>query len=227
MIKLYVLKTEAFLEEKNFLKGCRLIDDTRLCKVKACKRKADKARSLGCGLLLQYAMQETAGRDNCGWKKLKLEYMEKTGGKPYFAASGAPFFSLSHSGNYAALALSWQEIGLDIQQIRSYGAGLAERVLSKPEYAQYQKAETKKEQEKIFFCGWCARESYGKLTGKGLLLPLSEFFYNQKMQMMADVCCHTFPFGREYYGGVCTASKIKTLPALRDVTDEICEHILL
>ena len=227
MIKLYVLKTEAFLKQEIFQNGCRLIDDTRLCKVNACKRAEDKARSLGCGLLLQYAMQEEADRDKGVWKRLEMKYRVEAGGKPYFAEPDAPFFSVSHSGKYAALALSWQEIGLDIQQIRPYGAGLAERVLSKTEYAQYQKAETKKEQEKIFFCGWCARESYGKLTGKGLLLPLSELFYNQEVQMIADVCCHTFTFGGEYYGGVCTASKIKTLPALRDVTDEICEHILL
>ena len=149
------------------------VDDERWEKMQSYKSEKDKLRSLASAFLLN-KMCEELGIDNPHY-----EYGEK--GKPYLVGWENIAFNLSHSGEYAVLAYevnddssstTWQqgkeEIGIDIQQIRSMKEGIKNRILSE------------KEQIPIFFLAeeeviylnriWCVKESYVKMLGVGLAL---------------------------------------------------------
>lgn len=108
-------------------------------------------------------------------------------GKPYILH--VPWhYNLSHSGDYAALAISDAPVGIDIQQMRPYRDSLVKRFFSDEEAAAYEKlvcAETRDQGTPggpnavevrrgdtagaaLFYTLWCRKEAYGKLLGTGL-----------------------------------------------------------
>ena len=163
MIKVYMACTDAFRRQELFLQGCREIDSVRLAKVEACKTAEDKARSLCCGLLLQYVLrtyEKAAART-------EIRYGYGKYGKPYLQDYPALHISLSHSGSYAVLALADREGGADVQIIRPLREGVIRRTLSEAEYMIYERLPLAAEKQDWFFRCWCAKESYVKLTGEG------------------------------------------------------------
>lgn len=102
-----------------------------------------------------------------------MRLVRPEGGKPYL--EGSPFrFSLSHTGNVAACALATEEVGLDLEAVRTEPKGVAARFFTAEENAELDAA-APGERNQLFFTLWTAKESYLKLTGKGLAGGLSTF----------------------------------------------------
>lgn len=110
-----------------------------------------KLQSLTAGLMLNEYISD---------KEIKLnEY-----GKPY--VEGGPFFSLSHSGDYVALAVSDKyEVGCDIERIRDCDfAKLARLVFIDNELGELKAAEDERDS---FFELWTKKEAFIKCIGEG------------------------------------------------------------
>ena len=92
-------------------------------------------------------------------------------GKPYFPHRLDMHFSISHSGEYWAVAFGGQELGLDIQrhEKRDYLA-LAKRWYHPQEYAAVEQYGPN-----YFFDIWCAKESLIKCSGEGFSASFSTF----------------------------------------------------
>ena len=102
----------------------------------------DKARSVGAGAVLRFAVEDATG---CNYDELSLRVGKN--GKPYI--EGDPFyFSLAHSGDYAVCAISDSPVGVDIEQ---------DRELSEAFKARFSHS----------ILEWTKKEAKGKLTGKG------------------------------------------------------------
>ncbi len=92
-------------------------------------------------------------------------------GKPYFDAADAPHFSVSDSGQLWVCAVSDQEVGIDIEEVK------------KKEYEDLAKRFfTEEEAEFVrlwgtdgFFLVWTRKEAYVKYKGTGLREGLSNF----------------------------------------------------
>ncbi len=139
----------------------RLLPPERREKALRCRRQEDRLRSAAAGLLLaRYARQ-------LGFDRFPA-LREDVYGKPYFPDAPQVQFSLSHSGGYAALATSSLPVGVDIQEIRPERVMAAVRFLTEPEQAQLTALPQEKEVQ-AFFRLWTLKESYGKMTGRGLL----------------------------------------------------------
>ena len=139
----------------------RLLPPARREKALRCRRAEDRLRSAAAGLLLaRYARQ-------LGFDRFP-ELREGAYGKPYFPDAPQAQFSLSHSGRYAALATSSLPVGVDIQHIRPERVTAAMRFLTGSEQAQLA-ALPQEERTQAFFRLWTLKESYGKMTGWGLL----------------------------------------------------------
>ncbi len=164
MMEICLARTDGFLQEALFWKGCREIDSERLEKVTACKTAEDKARSLCCGLLLQHKLRCYRRTK----KRVELRYRYGKYGKPYLRDDPALYFSLSHSGSFAVLVIADREVGADLQTVRPLRDGLVRRTLSEAEYKRYTQMVSPEEKRDWFFRCWCAKESYAKLTGEGL-----------------------------------------------------------
>lgn len=121
----------------------------------------DRKRSLGAGIIIKKILNEN------GFSESSLKYSEN--GKPVVDSL---FFNISHAGDYVVGALSDCEVGCDIEKVVPAPLEIAERYFSLTE-SEYIKSECDK--NKAFFTLWTLKESYMKMTGQGMNLPLDAF----------------------------------------------------
>ena len=102
-----------------------------------------------------------------------LLFAYSKGGKP--SLIGGPHFSLSHSQDLAALAVSPDRpLGLDIERVRQIDEDIAGRFFAADEAARL-RAVPEHDRTAAFFACWTRKEAYLKATGDGLLAPLDGF----------------------------------------------------
>ena len=136
-----------------------LLSDQRCKKVQSYKPALSRKVSVAVYLLLRRALFEVYNINEA----VEFEYTDK--GKPLLKDHPHIHFSLSHSKNHAACAVSDNEVGVDIQQIVPVSDAVAKRVLTDEEYSRFKAAAEKDE----YFCEiWTVKESFLKKTGQGI-----------------------------------------------------------
>ncbi len=86
-------------------------------------------------------------------------------GKPYFL-KGDVHFSISHTKGHVFCALAKRPVGIDAEELdRTVRPGLAEKILSPGEHAQYQAAPDK---DRALLTFWVLKEATAKCSGQGL-----------------------------------------------------------
>lgn len=125
-----------------------------------------KAESANGRQLLRYALQQEYGAD-----LETLVIKEGEYGKPYFEQRREIHFNISHSGEYVALVLSDNEVGIDIQQVRPVRGGLVEKLCDENERKYVYASDNA---EKAFITLWALKESYIKAIGKGMSFPMDK-----------------------------------------------------
>jgi 4'-phosphopantetheinyl transferase len=94
---------------------------------------------------------------------------------------GGPHFNLSHSGDYALLAIGDGPVGVDVEKwepwFEAEWRALSRHSLHEEERAALEKsaAPSGTPPAKFFFDLWTLKESYMKMLGKGLALAPSSF----------------------------------------------------
>ena len=142
MKKVYITNILPLLREEVYEYYYDRVGEYRQKKADKLVSAIDKARSVGAGAVLRFAIEDATeyNYDN-------LTVLTDKNGKPYIKNN--PFyFSLSHSGDYAVCAISDTPIGVDIEQERELTENFKKRF-----------AESILE--------WTKKEAKGKLTGKG------------------------------------------------------------
>jgi len=130
-------------------------------RINALKSNADKLRCIAAGLLLDTVFK----------KRAKTDIVYNPYGKP--ALSGGPCFNISHAGDYAVLAVSGKEVGVDIERWRKADTvALAKRFYHPHEQAALFAASDPVE---CFFTIWSLKESYIKAIGRGFAVAPSSF----------------------------------------------------
>lgn len=82
------------------------------------------------------------------------------------------FFNVSHAGDYVVGVLSDCEVGCDIEKNSKAPLEVAERYFYSTELEYIRSADDK---NRAFFTLWTLKESYMKMTGKGMSLALDSF----------------------------------------------------
>lgn len=86
---------------------------------------------------------------------------------------GLPYFSMSHAGDYAVVAISDNPVGIDIERCsRGHSEGIADHFFTENERKRISHAENPTE---IFFKYWTLKECFLKITGEGLNKGLDSF----------------------------------------------------
>lgn len=124
-------------------------------------RPKDRKRSLGAGIIIEQILKEN------GLSEDHLKYSEN--GKP---VADNLFFNVSHAGDYVVGVSSDCDVGCDIEKIMDAPIEIAEHYFNQSEI-EYIKSESDK--NKAFFTLWTLKESYMKMTGMGMSLPLDSF----------------------------------------------------
>jgi 4'-phosphopantetheinyl transferase len=102
-----------------------------------------------------------------------LDFQVTQNGKP--ALPQGPAFNLSHSGRWAALAVTpIAHIGVDIEAHRAVEPEVAERFFSVTEQGDLASV-TGDDWRDAFFRCWTRKEAFVKAVGAGLSLPLDSF----------------------------------------------------
>ena len=118
------------------------------------KIAADKKCSLAAFFLLNKILYE-----NYGIKQANIYRTEN--GKPYLRGSNI-YFSISHSGEYVATAVSDSEIGIDIECVRKCPTDIKSRICTDSEKKYIGDDDVK------ILTVWTLKEAAVKMTGAGI-----------------------------------------------------------
>ena len=140
-----------------------------------------------CSLCAEFLLNEAIRRELDSFK-LPANIETDAYGKPYLVGREYEF-SLSHSGRFAACALSDAVIGLDIQILSKCDERLVRRFFSAGEQEFIFSA---KDRDAAFTRLWCRKESFLKAIGTGLRLPLDSFEVSAEQRQLS--------FGDTVYG---------------------------
>lgn len=229
MIKLYVAGIAPLEQEELFQRGYAGLPLHRKEKIDRLRFHKDRQRSLGAWLLLEAALKE---RGLGGGETLRLTYGD--GGKPYLEGHPELFFNLSHSGERVLCALSDGEVGCDVEQLRPVSPKLAKRFFSREEAAALAQCPTEALRQHLFFRLWTLKESFIKMVGLGLQLPLGEFSMDLsggeisvKQQRFPECSFHFQEFnpGDGYAIACCTQCKENSPLQWVDLAQVICKQL--
>lgn len=191
MVDVYITDTGQWEEEALYHQWLEIVPEERKKRAESCRRMEDKRRSLAGTILACSAIADRYAGGSCNAdevidrrqnaycrignchtlnrrviQSVNCEFAYSQTGKPYLTGNHGFFFNISHSGNYAVCAAAGQEVGVDIQQVRDVKADIAARFFSEEERAQIEAEGAGR--ELMLFRIWSAKESFIKLTGRGL-----------------------------------------------------------
>ena len=118
-------------------------------------------KSLGAGIIIRTILKENGLSEN------NIKYTENE--KPI---ADNCYFNISHAGDYVVGVSFDREVGCDIEKIVDAPLEIADRFFYSGE-AEYIAASEDK--NRAFFKLWTLKESYMKMTGRGMSIPLDSF----------------------------------------------------
>ena len=139
-----------------------LLDDERQARVRAFGTSSEALRRLAAGLLLHRVFGD-------GTRQSRFERGNR--GKP--SLPSAKPFNLSHSGDYAVLAVSNSSVGVDLERIRTIDWNqISARFFHPAERAFLARS---RDPQAAFFWIWTLKESYLKAEGLGFSVSPASF----------------------------------------------------
>ena len=166
------VKTVTYCSDVSFLDDPQVYDrayesmpEYRRKKVDAFKFPKDKKLSMGVELLLRKAMSDLG--EDMGDMSISKD------GKPFLVGSKIQF-NLSHSGTMAMCSVSDKEVGCDVELVEPIDLRIAEKFFFDSEYDTIASLEGDSRYE-MFYRFWTLKESFMKITGLGMRLPLNSF----------------------------------------------------
>ena len=170
-VKIYQLDVTKFEDPQCFQKHYAMLSKGRQKKIDAYRVDNAKRLSLGAGVLLERGLRKY----NICERDVKIKTGEN--GKPYLEEYPEIHFNLSHSGNMVFAVFSDREVGCDIEEIGKPQEKLAERFFCPEEYEHLMKIEDEHKRCEEFYRLWTLKESFMKVTGLGMKLPLDSFCF--------------------------------------------------
>lgn len=203
--KIYAADVTALSDESLYQSMLARVRPERLEKINKAAAPTVKRQLLGAGILLLYVLS-LEGLDG---NRVSIE--KGPHGKPFISESGI-HYNLSHSGRYVLCALSDSDVGCDVEMTESRHSrdSVAKRFFHDDEYALLTNCSTPADRELLFYRLWTLKESFMKVTGLGMALPLNEFCieFSEPVTVRHNVDDRTY-FFREYtLSGACASCSI-------------------
>ena len=102
------------------------------------------------------------------------EILKDAYGKPYLEGHSL-CFNVSHSGEYLAIAISENPVGVDIQKPKEIKDGMYRKVIQPQEELLIGE-----NREKDFLCLWTLKESFVKADGRGLCISMRDYWFEKE-----------------------------------------------
>ena len=162
-MKIYIADVSVLRGHEIFSRLYGNMSEARQRRIDRLRFPKDRCRSLGAGVLLKKALSD-AGVD-------EAVFVYGEHGKPRLAGDPGVHFNLSHAGDRAMCVISKYRVGCDVERIGRRGTNVAERFFAPEEYRRILAA-PEPERDALFTRFWALKESFLKVTGLGLTLPL-------------------------------------------------------
>lgn len=107
-----------------------------------------------------------------GVKNCDIIFVEDEYGKPFLKDYPDFHFNVSHTRDALVVAVSDDEVGVDIERIRNADLKIIKRFFSNPEREYIYQHE---DSNRAFYEIWTRKEAYSKFIGKGLSIDLNSF----------------------------------------------------
>lgn len=195
-------------------------------RVRNAKREDVARKRLYAGAFLQYALSAETGipmeyiayiYGSQGKPEIdyqKLETLLKDGTINIEGKISYGFhFNLSHSGDYAVLAVSDSPVGIDIEHKKNRYEAVAKRCFCKEEYEDIMEGAVPQEQQMRFLQYWTMKEARIKCSGEGMSIPLNSFSVTRRENGISYTRDEEYwfagrPFGEPpYYVSLCSREK--------------------
>jgi len=163
MVHLYAADIRNLPDPKEYPEMFQYVSSQRKSKTMKYLQADDRKRCLGAGILLEEILPRHGASP--GAITLSPE------GKP--EAEGI-YFNLSHSDDLVICAVGEKMVGCDIEKIGDEPKGVAKHFFHQKE-AEYLNSFEGVRRTEAFYRLWTLKESYIKMTGEGLRLPLDSF----------------------------------------------------
>ena len=162
MLKYYIENVACQPDPAFYPEELRLVPDWRKKYILKYRQPKDRKLSVGVWKLLDRALTEYG-------LSASDVYIGKTG-KPLHPEI---CFNLSHSADMAMCVLSEKNVGCDIELMISPHISSFERFFTEKEQEYICRAKSSSETNQRFFRLWTMKESYLKMTGEGIIVPLN------------------------------------------------------
>lgn len=163
MLKVYIANLSLVND-----KMVKSLTEDEIAKANRYKQDDDSKRSILSSYLLKCVLQDNLINNT--------NIFSNDYGKPYLESKEV-FFNISHSGNYVVCALSKDEVGIDIEEIRTTNDLVVKKCFTEDE-CQYVIDDI------TFTKVWTLKESYIKNIGTGLKTKLNSFSVIQKGEIV-------------------------------------------
>ncbi|BFH20424.1 4'-phosphopantetheinyl transferase superfamily protein [Paenibacillus melissococcoides] len=183
-IGIFAMRVPDVMDQATLQHLLRLLPPDRQDKINRFHHKADAYRSLLAEVLVRKIIAERTGLAN---SQIRFHY--NSYGKPELASEQRLCFNISHSGEWIACAVHDTEVGIDVEQIKPIDLSVARRFFSAEEYELLENKPPEGRLE-MFYDLWTLKESYVKLRGQGLSIPLDSFSVHKSDQ---GECCLRSP----------------------------------
>lgn len=142
------------------------LEPSRIERIEACRNNRARGNRILAGVLLHKALSDNSA------DSLDIVYTDT--GKPYLMNNSKLHFNMSHSGDYIVIAVSGQNIGVDIQKAAPYNEKVIQRITSESEREKLSDLFVKR-----LNYVWAVKECFSKLTGKGILMDFAEVSFEE------------------------------------------------
>lgn len=168
-------------------------------------RMEDRIRGLMADILVRSIIIRNTGLQNH-----EIQFYTNDYGKPFLKDMEDFQFNLSHSGTWVVGVVDHRAVGIDVEQIQPIDLDISKNYFSPVEHRDLM---AKEDKFAYFFTLWSLKESYIKIVGKGLSLPLNSFsirFFNPddirikaEDQLLEDIFFAQYPIHTDYKMAVC------------------------
>jgi len=169
MLEICSLKLNIHMDNCRLERVLPYLSEDTVERIRKFRRWEDVIRTVFSHLLVKYMIQKKTGLD---WTHIIIGRTQY--GKPYVKHNTGLHFNVSHSGEYAVVAVSDMPVGIDIEEIKPVDFYALRNFFTKGEFDTLMLTEPAKRLN-YFYELWTLKESYIKALGKGLDFPLDCF----------------------------------------------------
>lgn len=228
MIEVYAVDISRHPAPERYEHMLTLVSPEKSARIRRFYRKEDRLRGLVAEILIRDIIIRKTGIKN-----KDIEFYSNDYGKPFLKGRDNFHFNLSHSGIWVVGAVDTQPVGIDVEQIQNIDLDISKNYYSPDEHRELM---SKDDKFSYFFTLWSLKESYIKIVGKGLSLPLNSFsitFFGPddirikaEGQLLEDIFFCQYPIHKDYKMAVCARHRDFSTEITLKTTNQLFDEFI-